>query len=117
MPLEGPSALQGPAPTRPSPSRVALEAPRPIQLQTGSQASAEPAPEAGSGHAALQGPCWGLQGAPSGHIEGKGHPGLWATCPEGPERGQVPLESLGGQWPLARPCPAVSLDATGGDRL
>lgn len=114
----GPQCSAGPGAHSASPSRVALEAPRPFQLQTGSQASAEPAPGSRQWACSTGGPAGACKGAPSGHIEGKGHPRALGHVPRrAKSEGQVPLESLGGQWPLARPCPAVSLDATGGDRL
>ncbi|XP_068841852.1 1-phosphatidylinositol 4,5-bisphosphate phosphodiesterase eta-2 [Capricornis sumatraensis] len=114
----GPQCSAGPGAHSASHPRAALEAPRPFQLRTGSQESAEPAPGSRQWACSTGGPAGACKGAPSGHIEGKGHPRALGHVPRrAKSEGQVPLESLGGQWPLAGPCPAVSLDATGGDRL
>ncbi|DAA21195.1 TPA: phospholipase C, eta 2-like [Bos taurus] len=114
----GPQCSTGLSTLSASPPRVAVEAPRPLQLQTGSHASAEPAPGSRQWACSTGGPAGACKGAPSGHIEGKGHPRALGHVPRrAKSEGQVPSESLGGRWPLAGPCPTVSLDATGGDRL
>lgn len=114
----GPQCSAGPSAHSASPPRAALGAPRPLQLRTGSQASAEPALGSRQWACSTGGPAGACNGAPSGHIDGKGHPRALGHVPRrAKSEGQVPSESLGGRWPLAGPCPAVSLDATGGDRL
>ncbi|XP_055275349.1 1-phosphatidylinositol 4,5-bisphosphate phosphodiesterase eta-2 isoform X1 [Moschus berezovskii] len=114
----GSQCSAGPGAHSASPPRVALGAPRLLQLRTGSQASGEPAPGSRQWACSTGGPAGACKGAPSGHIEGKGHPRALGHVPRrAKSEGQVPSESLGGRWPLAGPCPAVSLDATGGDRL
>ena len=104
----GPQCSTGLSTLSASPPRVAVEAPRPLQLQTGSHASAEPAPGSRQWACSTGGPAGACKGAPSGHIEGKGHPRALGHVPRrAKSEGQVPSESLGGRWPLAGPCPQL----------
>ncbi|XP_030619820.1 1-phosphatidylinositol 4,5-bisphosphate phosphodiesterase eta-2-like, partial [Delphinapterus leucas] len=114
----GPQCSAGPGTSSASPPRAALGASRPLQLGTGSQGNAEPAPESRQSACHGGGPAGACKGAPGSQTDGRGHPrALGHVLRRAKSEGQVPSESLGGRWPLARPRPVVSLDATGGDQL
>ncbi|XP_060140044.1 LOW QUALITY PROTEIN: 1-phosphatidylinositol 4,5-bisphosphate phosphodiesterase eta-2 [Globicephala melas] len=114
----GPQCSAGPSTSSASPPRVALGASGPLQLGTGSQGNAEPAPESRQSACHGGGPAGACKGAPGSQTDGRGHPrALGHVLRRARSEGQVPSESLGGRWPLARSRPVVSLDATGGDQL
>ncbi|XP_020950864.1 1-phosphatidylinositol 4,5-bisphosphate phosphodiesterase eta-2 isoform X2 [Sus scrofa] len=106
----GPQCSAGPGANSASPPRVALGASGPPQLRTRSQGDTEPAPESWQ---------WaGGSGGPSNQTDGRGHPRAPGPLPRrAKSEGQGSSEPPSGRWPLAGPCPAMYLDATGGDRL
>ncbi|NIG59641.1 1-phosphatidylinositol 4,5-bisphosphate phosphodiesterase eta-2 [Pontoporia blainvillei] len=113
----GPQCSVGPSTSSASPPRAALGASAPLQLGTGSQGNAEPASESRQRECHGRGPAGARKGAPGSQVGGRGHPRpLGHVLRRAKSEGQVPSESLGGRWPLARPRPVVSLDATGGDQ-
>ncbi|XP_057606378.1 1-phosphatidylinositol 4,5-bisphosphate phosphodiesterase eta-2 isoform X2 [Hippopotamus amphibius kiboko] len=114
----GPRCAAGPGAKAAGPPRAAPGASGTLQLRTGSQGNTEPAPGRGLWACNGGGPAGACKGAPSSQTDSRGHPRAPGHLPRRAQsEGQVPSESLGGRWPLPRPCPSVSLDATGGDQL